>query len=128
MLERPTHLSTRQIQGRAFSELAALIRTTGMFNQYGEFTDTETQSDIITSSQPVTTGNDARVRELTEGGVQLNSLRIFYTVEDLNPVTEGESSGDIIVYPRANGERYRVMGTKRWPGYSESIGQRMEAQ
>lgn len=127
MLARPRHLVHRQIVGRQFSEEATVLRIAGSRDDHGEYSETETSTDILCATAPVNTVNNARVRMLMEGGVQLDSMRLFWTVEDLDPVVEGGGAGDIVVYPRA-GVRWRVHDTKRWDEFSESVVVRIEAQ
>ena len=123
-LKRPNHLAQRQVVGRAFSEKLTLIRTVGSRNYFGEYTEVEQLFSTVCATAPAS-GNDARVRQLTEGGVQLDALRIFWTTQDLNAVVEGHSAGDIVEF---EGERFRIRLTQRWGSFSESIGQRQEGQ
>lgn len=126
-LKRPNHLAQRQVVGRAFSEKLTLVRTVGSRNVHGEYTEVEQLFPTVCATAPIPSGSagDARVRLLTESGVQLDGLRIFWTTQDLNPVVEGHSAGDIVEF---NSERYRIRLTQRWGSFSESIGVRQEAQ
>ena len=123
-LKRPTHLAQRQVVGRAFSEKLTLIRTVGARNSFGEYTESEQLIPTVCATAPAS-GNDARVRLLTEGGVQLDALRLFWTTQDLNPVVKDHSAGDIVEF---DGERYRIKLTQRWGSFSESVGVREEGQ
>ena len=124
-IKRPAHLTRRQIAGRAFSEGVVLIRLTGGGrNKFGEWQATETPADTVCATAPAS-GDDARVRELMEDGVHLEAMRIFWTVEALNPAVEGSSPGDILVF---ESERWRVRSTKRWGGFSESLAVRQSPQ
>ena len=123
-LKRPNHLAQRQVVGRAFSEKLTLIRTVGSRNNVGEYSEVEQLFPTVCATAPVS-GNDARVRLLTEGGVQLDMMRVFWTVQDLDPVVEGHSAGDIVEF---EGDRFRIRLTQRWGSFSESIGVRQEGQ
>ena len=123
-ITRPAHLIRRQIGGRAFGERADLIRTVGMRNEYGEFESTETSTPIDCATSPPERRDD-RVRVLTEGGVQLDALRAFWTVEDVLTSLDDTNPGDIILF--AN-ERWRARMTARWGGFSDTLGVRVEGQ
>ena len=123
-ITRPAHLTRRQIGGRAFGERADLIRTVGMRNEYGEFESTETSTPIDCATSPPERRDD-RVRVLTEGGVQLDALRAFWTVEDVITSVDDTNPGDIILF--AN-ERWRARMTERWGGFSDTLGVRIEGQ
>jgi len=123
MLERPGYLNNRQIRGRAFSEPITIKKAGGVRNDYGEFTESFTDIQTLCATAP--SSQYDRNREKMQGGVQLNDKRIFWTVEDLNPVIENESVGDLIIY---KGETYRVESTQRWGTFSESVGDRQEPQ
>ncbi len=126
MLRRPQHLVRRQISGRVFSEPVTILRPQGSRNEFGEYNEIDTRMETLCATAPASgVSQEAVLRELTEGGVQLDSIRVFWTVEDLNPVIEGYDSGDKLIYL---GERYRVHLTQRWGGFSETIGKREEAQ
>ena len=125
-LARPQHLVDRQITGRAFSEEISVLRTAGAYNDDGEYVETDIPADTLCATAPPST-QDARVRELTEGGVKLEAMRLFWTAEDLRPASS-ETAGDIVVFPREDGERFRVRMTQRWGDFSESLAVRQEAQ
>ena len=99
MLERPLHLTRRQITGRMFSEDARIVTVTTEVNEFGEPTHTESEEAIKCATAPPT-GNEPRVRELIEGGVLLEAMRNFWTVQDLRPVQYGNTgtAGDIIEF------------------------------
>ena len=120
MLQRPRHLDRRQVQGRAFSEPLQIRRITTTFNDYGEHQDAFTSFDTVCASHPIDL-----IREKTRGGVEPKGEIVFYTIEDLRPVDERSSSGDIVIY---KGERYRIVSTKRWGSFSASVGERQENQ
>lgn len=122
MIERPAHLVERQIRGRAFGNTATLIRTAGSRNSYGEYSETETESAITCATAPLS--DRARARLSTQGGVQLDGALTFWTVEDIQP-TSSAASGDLIVY---DGNRYRIVATQRWGGFSQSDAVRQEGQ
>ena len=126
-LKRPNHLAQRQVVGRAFSEKLTLIRTVGSRNDFGEYAEVEQLFPTVCATAPISAGaaGDPRLRLLTEGGVQLNMLRLFWTTQDLNPVVEHHSAGDIVEF---DGERYRIKLTQRWGSFSESVGERQEGQ
>ena len=65
------------------------------------------------------------MRVLIEGGVQLDAIRQFWTVEDIAVVDEGHSAGDLFAY---EGERWRARATGRWGGFSDTIAVRQEGQ
>ena len=124
-LQRPTHLDVRQIRGRAFSEPLTIQHTQAEFNVYGEPSESvEAESVTLCATAPPTGREDARVRVIMEGGVQLDAIRIFWTVETLHSVGD-HGPGDILIF---EGERWRVHGTQRWQGFSESIAVRQEGQ
>ena len=123
-LKRPAHLAARQIRGRAFSEPITILRTEGEFNVYGEYHESTTSIVTKCATAPVTS-TDARVRVLAEGGIALEAMRYFWTVEDVESVKEGESPGDIIEFV---GEMWRVKDTQRWGSFSESLAVRIENQ
>lgn len=123
MLTRPRHLTRRQTEGRAFSEPVTLVRTSGAYVA-GRWTENEpTTTELRCATAPMESG-DARARSYTEAGVQLDALRLFWHADDVNPVSD-TSAGDILDY---QGTRYRVQGTQRWGGFSETVGQRIEGQ
>ena len=132
-LARPPHLVSRQMGGRAFSEPLVILRTSGARDKTGEWTETETREETTCATAPAGTSGSSggRVRQLMEGGVRLDAMRDFWTVEDLRPAVEeasdgtGGSAGDIVVF---EGERYRIDSTARWGGFSESLGIRQEGQ
>ena len=123
-ITRPAHLTRRQIGGRAFGERADLVRTMGMRNHFGVFEDVETITPIDCATAPPDR-RDERVRVLTEGGIQLDALRTFWTVDDIQTSVDDTSAGDIIAY---NGERWRARMTARWGGFSDTLGVRIEGQ
>ena len=110
----------------AFGEAAALVRVTGSRDANGEWSETETSTAITCATAPASPAH-ARVREIIEGGVQLDAIRMFWLAEDVTVQDDSaaQSAGDIIVYA---GERYRARATQRWRRYSEAIGVRIEAQ
>ena len=109
-----------------FSEDARIVTVTTEVNEFGEPTHTESEEAIKCATAPPT-GNEPRVRELIEGGVLLEAMRNFWTVQDLRPVQYGNTgtAGDIIEYQN---ERWRVTETQRWGGFSESLCVRIEKQ
>ena len=126
MLTRPAHLRSRTIR-RTFGVDATLLRTSGSYNQYGEYNEAEVSQPIVCATAPITS-SDARARLLTEGGIQLQNIRLFWHIEDIDTVNDSvadNSPGDIIVF--AN-ERYRAKETQRWNGFSETVGIRQEGQ
>ena len=124
-LKRPAHLAARQIRGRAFSEPITILRTEGEYNVYGEYHESTTSVPAKCATAPVTNLSDSRVRILAEEGITLSAMRHFWTVEDLEPVKEGQSAGDIVEFV---GEQWRVRVTQRWGGFSESLAVRIENQ
>ena len=98
-LKRPTHLDERQMRGRAFSEPLTILHIEAEWNVYGEAqTSVEKRTETLCATAPPTGREDARVRVVTEGGVQLDAIRIFWTVETLHPVGD-HGSGDILIFP-----------------------------
>ena len=124
ILRRPTHLSQRQVRGRAFSERVTIQHIIGEHNVFGE-PSTARETETLCATAPASSGSNAnaRVRDITEGGVLLKAIRYFWTVEDVHPVAYDEGPGDIMVYA---GERWRVQSTQRWGGVSESVAVRLE--
>ena len=84
------------------------------------YQDAFTSFDTVCASHPIDL-----IREKTRGGVEPKGEIVFYTIEDLRPVDERSSSGDIVIY---KGERYRIVSTKRWGSFSASVGERQENQ
>ena len=123
-IQRPTHLTNRQIRGRMFGEPATLLTVTTSVNDFGESADSEAPAPITCATAPPPGKEDARVRQLIEGGVALEAMRLFWTVETPRSVAD-DSAGDIIVF---EGERFRVRSVAPWGGFSESVGVRLEGQ
>ena len=126
-IQRPQHLVRRQVRGRTFGEDASLVTVGTTVNQFGEPASTETAADITCATAPAS-GNDARVRQLAEGGIALSAMRQFWMAEEPRPVEDEESEGDIIVWPRVNGERFRVRSVEPWGGFSAVVAVRIEGQ
>ena len=132
-IERPTHFTARTLQGDGFGEALQIIRTAGAYDGTGEWTATESPPvDTHGATAPgAGQGDNPRVRVLLDGGgVRLDDVRLFWMVESLDPVRppcgdDPGSFGDIVVFA---GERYRVRGTARWDGFSETVGVRIEGQ
>lgn len=124
MLTRPLHLGRRQVRGRAFSVPLRIIPTTGTY-ELGEWVEEEGVPVDTKCAEAPPSPRDARVRVLTEGGVRLDAIHQFWTAEELEPVVEGESSGDILVWA---GQRWRVQSSARWGSFSDSLAVRQEAQ
>ena len=125
MLRRPTHLSQRQVRGRAFSERVTIQHIIGEWNVYGQYSTATRETKTLCATAPPTTASDARVREITEGGILLEAIRFVWTVEELHSVSYDEGPGDIVIY---QGEKWRVQNTQRWGGFSESVVVRIEDQ
>ena len=123
MRNRPTHLSRRTVQERHFGEDVTLIRTTGYRDENQEWRPSESPVTIRCATAPMP-GDDARRREIEEGGVRLDEVRLFWTRETLDPASLF-SAGDILVF---EGERFRVGETERWHEISESVAIRQEGQ
>ena len=109
-LQRPTHLTNRQIRGRAFGEAATLVTVTTTVNDFGEPVQAEVEAAITCATAPPPGVNDSRIRQLQEAGIALSAMRMFWTVEQPRPVAN-DSAGDIIVY---GGERFRVHSVAPW--------------
>ena len=124
VIARPEPLTNRQITGRAFGVPVTLIRTGGSWDTTGRWTETETETEIVAATAPPDR-RDPRVRAITEGGIQLDALRRFFTVEEVRVAANDQTSGDIIVH---EGERWRVMQTAPWGGYFDTIAVRQEDQ
>ena len=126
-IQRPLHLTRRQIRGRMFGESATLITVTTTFNAFGEPVQAESPAPLTCATAPASEGGaGGRVRELMEGGIALEAMRVFWTVETPRPVAD-DSAGDIIVFP-VDGERWRVHAVEPWGGFSECVGVRQEGQ
>ena len=109
---------------RYFGCPAILVRITGDFNDRGEYEETETETVIKCATAPAT-GDDARVRVLTEGGVRLDGMRRFWLTEAVEPVGD-DTAGDVIEY---DGERFRAHVVERWgPEAFEVLAVRQEGQ
>ena len=128
-IQRPQHLVRRQVQGRMFGEDATLVTVGTTVNDFGEPSSTETTADITCATAPASGQiGDGRIRELAESGIALEAMRLFWVAEEPRPVADEESAGDIIVWPRVNGERFRVHSVEPWGGFSAVIGVREEGQ
>ena len=137
-LERPTHLTQGQTQGLAFSEAVRILRTVTEFNYYNEATEVEAPPlDTLCATEPGARASSARLRQLSEAGVQLSAVRTFWTAEELQPQT-GDGVGDILVYPlevardgtvdATGGERFRVRESEPWGGFYQALAVRIEGQ
>ena len=126
MIQRPAHLAHRQSIGRAFGEQATLNTITTTCNEFGEPVQAESPAPITCATAPPTTRDNPRVRQLIEGGVALEAMRMFWLVPTPRSVAD-DSVGDIIVYPRG-GERWRVHSVAPWGRFSECIAVRIEGQ
>ena len=126
-IQRPQHLVRRQVRGRMFGEDATLVTVGTSVNDFGEPSSTETAADIGCATAPARK-DDARVRRIAEGGIALEAMREFWLSETPRSVADEESAGDIIVWPRVNGERFRVHSVEPWGGFSAVIGVREEGQ
>ena len=126
-IQRPAHLTRRQIRGRMFGEEATLITVITTTNAFGEPVCVETPAPLTCSTAPASEGGaGGRVRELMEGGIALSAMRVFWTVETPRSVADN-SGGDIIVFP-VDGDRWRVHAVEPWGGFSEVVGVRIEGQ
>ena len=125
MLTRPRTLTRRQITGRMFSETCTIIRAAGTrdADNRNQWVETETRVTTRCVSTPMLRDN-TRSRLIRRSGLQLDAARLLWTIEDLSPVTDG-SSGDYVEYA---GDKYRVMLTERWGGFSESVLLRVESE
>lgn len=123
-IPRPAALRDRQLTGRAFAVPFVLIRVDGSFDTDGRWVPTETRADITGATYPPDR-RDARVREITEGGIQLDALRRFLTLEKVRPAGNDKTPGDIIEY---GGERWRVRMTAPWGRFFDTIAVRQEDQ
>ena len=128
-LQRPTHLDVRQIRGRAFSEPLTIQYIVAAIGHYGGAVETVAREEETFCATAPASAQDARAREIMEGGIQLNAMRIFWTAEEVDPVSD-TGPGDILIYPvdPVLGERWRVSVTQRWGTFSASIGVRQEVQ
>ena len=123
-IQRPAHLTARQIRGRMFGESATLITVITSTNAFGEPAQADVSAPITCATAPPSGKDDPRVRQLIEGGIALEAMRLFWTVETPRSVA-ADSAGDIIVYA---GERWRVRSVAPWGGFSEVVGVRQEGQ
>ena len=123
-LQRPDHLQTRPFLKHRFGEDAQLISVTTTLNDFGETSTSETTIDICCATAPPSNG-DPRVRRITEGGVPLEALRLFWMEEEPRAAGRDETAGDIIVF---NSERWRVTEVQRWGGFNEVLATRLENQ
>lgn len=131
--QRESHFDARTVAD-TWAEAAVIVRTGGDIDDNGYWVETETRSDVMLTTAPPPR-EDSRVRQLIEGGVLLEALRLFWTIDEVSPATditadedgdiEGGSAGDIIEW---GGERWRVQMTDRWDGMSETMAVRIEGQ
>ena len=112
--------------GQAFGENATRLSFSGgARNTSGEWVDGAPREEAIRcASAPMTTQDEARLRELGVDGITLAGGRRFWTTTTLVSV-DGESAGDLIVY---DSERWRVVSVQRWEGFVEAYAQRQEPQ
>lgn len=137
-LPRPRHLVHRAMRGRAFSERITILRPNADRNSYREYSERSYNEIETYAATAPASSSSGLVRRLLEGGVDLEGARIFWTVEELNPVIEGVHAGDQVLWHEtrdpdsplfgAPPEQYRVEATARWGGFSESVCTRREGQ
>ena len=119
-----TRVARRLAVSRYFGDTATLVRVRGDYDDCGKVETTETETVIRCATAPAT-GDDARVRVVTEAGIQLDAMRRFWLADEVDPVS-ADGPGDIIVYAD---ERWRVHNVQRWgPGASEVLAIREEGQ
>ena len=124
-IRRPKHLRTRTIQRSGFGEPLQIIRVQGE-RERGQWVERESIPIETMGATAPASGSSSRVRELIEsGGLRIEELREFWTIETLEPQIDGKSFGDILVF---DSERYRVRSTGRWRGFSDSVAVRIEDQ
>ena len=88
-LQRPRHLAARSIRGSGYSEQVKLIRVVDQCDEWGRpQADQETTTDSLAATYPPIR-RDPRVREVLDKGVRLSALRMFCTVETLDPCQGG---------------------------------------
>ena len=138
MYDRSRIYASRQTGGSAASssivlgEDAVLIRPTGDRDDFtGEWVDDgpTPETPIRCSTAPVTASDRARARILESSGLRLDAGRRFWTNHTLHPMTE-ESPGDLIRYPAAGGEIWRVVAVWNWgtgSEFTEALGTRQES-
>lgn len=124
--DRPTHLRRRATEGASFGQPAQLIRPGGSRDNTGQWVPTEPEPETLTlATLPAASLSERRQRELTEGGVQIDAARAFWTSTRIVPIS-ADSAGDIIVY---NGDRWRIRLAVAWStDLYEGIGVRQENQ
>ena len=117
MIQRPSHLVSRQISGRMFGEAAILRSVTLSRDAFGAPSEIKFSRHITLATAPAT-GNNARVRELQEGGIELSAMRQFWLAEEVKPVAQN-SAGDIIDY---GGDQWRCHAVEEWGGFYAVVG------
>lgn len=114
-----------------FAQQVTLHRTSGSYNDYGEWIETDSAPLTLTAIvQPVT-----EMREQESDGSTLSDTLRFYlpasSTVDVLRVNEGGqnglqgSGGDVLEH---DGQRYRAVGSKRWTSYVEITGVREQEQ
>ena len=117
-MNRPTHLRTRPIIGRAFGEDAVLIRAgTGHRGPYGKWVEgAPERRPVSVASAPMEEG---QATDIDTDGARLDEMRVFWAPPDIFRAgkTGGDpSDADQIEY---DGFLYRVTGVRPWHGFQE---------
>lgn len=129
VIDRPAHLAARPVTGRLHNQPLTIITPTTTRDSTGRGTVTEAQRTTSGATAPPSQ-RAARVRELMEGGVQLNAMRHFWVTVPVNPVLDphGEtpgSPGDLILW---DGQRWRVDSAQDWGRFTQVLAVREEGQ
>ena len=118
---RPAHLTKRPMVGAAFGQPVTHITTTSTRNRYGEPVTTESPETIITAATAPGQRGNALVRELSEAGIRIEGIRMFWTPVEIT--TAGE--GDILIH---QGIRWRARLVDPWGDMWEVAAVREEPQ
>ena len=119
---RPRYLIDRGISKTFAEPVTILRRMAGRRNEVGRWVPgDQVATDTFCATAPP---GEARMRALTEAGIQTDGARLIWTTEAVKP-TGTDNTGDMI---RWRGELYHVHDVRVWETYYESVCIRKEDQ
>ena len=119
---RPRYLSNRAISKTFTEYVVVLKRMQGRRDEVGRWVMGEQRAiETFCATAPP---DDARMRALTEAGVQTDGSRLIWTTIEVKP-TGTDNTGDMIWW---RGELYHVHDVRVWETYFESVCIRKEDQ
>lgn len=119
-MRRPGYTRSRAIKRSFFSEKLTIRREEGRRVQ-GIWSLANSDTETTGSTAPPDAG-DARVRRVLEeqGGLRLEAMRLFWTVEALDGPS-GTSRGDLVIW---DGQLWRVVNSRPYGDFWEAFCQR----